>query len=96
MPANSGQTPRSERFGTGRPTWRDAWLSPVAELIVGIGLLLFSFEWFWESTGGVWRNWHTVVGAFATVLCWPFMYRAWKRHGMQPEPNADVHGLNTD
>jgi hypothetical protein len=81
MPANAGQTPRSERFDTGRPTWRDAWLSPGAELLVGIVLFVLSWEWFWETAGGVWETWHKVVGTIATPLSWYFIYRAWERHG---------------
>jgi hypothetical protein len=95
MRTNSGQTPRSERFDTGRPTWRDAWLSPPeAELIVGLGLFLLSWEWFWETGGAVWQNWHNVVGTIATVLSWTFIYRAWKRHGARAQDAS--HGPFTD
>ena len=62
-------------------SWRDAWLSPGAELIVGLGLFLLSWEWFWETMGAVWENWRNVVGTIATFLSWRFIYRAWTRHG---------------
>jgi hypothetical protein len=82
MPANLGQTSRSERFDSGRATWLDLWLSPPeAELIVGLGLFPLSWEWFWESTGSVLQTWHNVVGTIATVLSWTFICRAWQRHG---------------
>jgi hypothetical protein len=66
---------------TGSPTWRDAWLSPGAELIIGLVLLVLSYEWFWETGGAVWQTWHRGVGAIAAVLCWILIYRAWDRHG---------------
>lgn len=65
----------------GRPTWRDAWLTPGVEMVVGIVLFVLSWEWFWESTGSIFQTWHNVVGTIATVLSWTFMIRAWNRHG---------------
>ena len=54
-----------------------------ANNFVGLALFLLSWEWFWETAGGVWENWHNVVGTVATVLSWNFIYRAWKRrHAM--------------
>ena len=62
-------------------SWRDAWLSPGAELIVGLVLVHVSWNWFWETGGAVWSTWHNAVGTIATFLCWYFIYRAWERHG---------------
>jgi hypothetical protein len=59
--------------------WRDAWLPPWAELVVGCVLLIFSWEWFWETTGAVWDGWHKVVGTLATVLGPWFIWRSQRR-----------------
>jgi hypothetical protein len=59
--------------------WQDAWLSPGWELIVGCALLILSWEWFWQSTGAIWDNWHNRIGTVAAVLSLRFIYRAWTR-----------------
>jgi predicted RNA-binding Zn-ribbon protein involved in translation (DUF1610 family) len=49
------------------------------ELIVGCVLLIVSWEWFWETTGGVWTTWRKVIGAVAVFLSPWFIHHAWKR-----------------
>jgi len=90
MPTNSDPTRGSQQFfdtGEPEPTWRD-WLAPGVELMVGLVLLVLSWEWFWETTGAVWENWHKIVGTISAFLCWILIFHAGNRHGAQPEPNA--------
>jgi len=51
-----------------RSGWRDAWLSSGWELLVGGVLLILSYEWFWETAGGIWQTWHNGIGTAAAVL----------------------------
>jgi hypothetical protein len=54
---------RPEPEDPARARWFDAWLSPPeAELLVGLALFLLSWEWFWETVGAIWDNWHNIVG----------------------------------
>jgi len=62
-----------------RSAWQDAWLTPTAELVVGCVFLVLSWEWFWETSGAIWQDWHRRLGTVATVLGPWFVYRAWRR-----------------
>lgn len=58
-----------------RGRWRDAWLGPGAELLVGCILLMISVYWFWESAGAIWQTWRAGFGTVAVVLGPWFVYR---------------------
>ena len=65
-------------------SWKDAWLPPAWELILGC-ILLVSSAGFWDSPDSDAISdvdyWDTTLGAIIGV--W-FVYRAWKRRHDDP------------